>query len=706
MNKNKKEHHAFWDYDTDKTLRKTNKLGIAEHEHVFDMGTTVSLTQGASTDFRFVEAPQTAKSITQLRQERLQQLRQDRIRQRRVGLDITTELPKQKNVIHPQIKLLDESTQNTSQIKNHMSRFKTLTNKKVSGRLSQDTESLERSRIGKASLILTGAFIVSRGMGLLRTSMFASVFGTSHISDAYLQAFLIPDLLFNIVAGGALSSAFIPVFTKYIAGDKDEKTAWHVASSALNLALAIIIGLALIAIIFAQKLVPLYNPGVTDPVELNLIASLSRIMLLQSIMLASGIIVQSILNARDDFLSPAIGTVLYNVGPVCMLLVSQVLAFFGKRDPILAVYLLSWGIVIGAILQVVVQIPGLIKVGMQYSYKAFDWRHPGVKQIGRQMIPRIFNASVLYLSIFVDRSLLSLLSIVAGTVAAAGLITQYNQALQLLLLPLGIFGQTIATAAFPTLAENVAKGRFDRLCNIISETLRSILFLCIPCSIGLVILSLPIVQVLLQHGAYTLADAQATTIPLSFFAIGLTGQAVVEILTRSFYALRDSRTPVIISIGQLILKIALSIVLINVAVWGVKWGMGALALSTSIAGTLEALVLFRVLYQRLGQLRIKELALFAGRVMIAALIMGVALLITRFALDFVLKSISSITLFSFLDTTKKPTLGLLGTFVALIKLLTELFVGIFVYFRTARFIGIEELGPVKRVLNRFKLSWI
>src|SRR5689334_22469368 len=132
----------------------------------------------------------------------------------------------------------------------------------------EDTGALQRVRIGKATLILTSAFVASRVLGLLRTSLFAFVFGTSSTSDAYLQAFLIPDFLFNIIAGGALLSAFIPVFTNYMISKNDEKTAWHIASSSLNLTIAVMSGLALFAIIFAPVLVPLYNPGLHNPVEL------------------------------------------------------------------------------------------------------------------------------------------------------------------------------------------------------------------------------------------------------------------------------------------------------------------------------------------------------------------------------------------------------------------------------------------------------
>jgi putative peptidoglycan lipid II flippase len=567
---------------------------------------------------------------------------------------------------------------------------------------AQDTGMLQKVRIGQATMILTGAFVASRVLGLLRTSMFAYVFGTSSTSDAFLQAFLVPDLIFNIVAGGALSSAFIPVFTEYMIGRRDEKQAWHIASSALNVAIAVMMVLAGLAILFAPTIVPLYNPGLNasvpaDKAELDLIISLSRIMFLQSILLGGGVILTSILNAKQDFLRPAIGTVLYNVGLIggllpCIFLVADRSAAHETT----AVYLATWGVVAGAVLQVVAQIPGIVQIKMRYTF-SFDYRHPGVIQIGRQMVPRVLNAAMLYFSTFVDRGLILLMVAGLSQFATNGYITQYYQAFQLVLLPLGIFGMAISTAAFPTLAENVTLGRMDRVRVIIQETLRSILFMSIPSSVGLIVLGLPIIQVLLQHGAYDLASAESTSIPLAFFAVGLAGLASVEILTRSFYAMRDSRTPVLISIAQFIFKIALSIIFILVAInWGISWGLGALALSTSIAGLLEAFVLLWVLHQRVGGLAMRELRAFVQRVLLASLAMGVAIFVLRLLLDLIF-------------STYHDRLGFGDTLLALFKLLLELALGIFVYIRATRMLGIEDFwkqGPVKRVLERLRLSWL
>jgi putative peptidoglycan lipid II flippase len=564
---------------------------------------------------------------------------------------------------------------------------------------TQDTGMIQKARIGRATLILTGSFIASRILGLLRNSLFAYVFGATSTSDAFWQAFLVPDLIFTVIAGGALSSAFIPVFTQYIVGDHDEKTAWHITSSLLNLIVAIMSGIALLVFIFEPWIAPLYNPGLSqsNPQELSLIISLSRIMLLQCVIMGGGVIITSVLFAKQDFLRPAIGTVLYNVGLIAGLIPGLFITL--HRTPAsltLAAYLATIGVVFGAILMVGVQMPSVIKAGMVYTF-SFDRHHPAVIQIARQMVPRAFNSAMLYFSIFVDRALILLMAAAVG-LNAGGSITQYYQAFLLISLPLGIFGMAVSTAAFPTLAENVTLGHMDRFRNIIQDTLRTILFLSVPSSIGLIVLGLPIIQVLLQHGAYNLDSAVSTSVPLAFFAFGLIGFSMVEILTRSFYALRDTKTPVTVSIVQFIFKISLSIILIQAYRWGLKWGLGGIALSTATAANLEAFALLWLLKNfYVEDFEIRKLARFAGRVLLAALAMGFALLILRFLLDHIFV------------TTSDQRLGFGGTLLAIIKLSIELAFGLLFYIRATRFLGIEDFwnqGPIKRVLERLRLSWI
>jgi putative peptidoglycan lipid II flippase len=713
------------------------QLPVQYQQPVQDMGTSLGYGQGM--EYQYVNTPQPSQPLPQLRQARLQQLREDRMRrqQRRIkpaspslfqrkGMKQPVDVvpPPSIRPLTPPRNQQGSPQQSQEQMSPIMpmppveaspilpSRLPPILQRSPSGlratvdeqrqsaaNAAQDTGMMQKARIGRATLILTGSFIASRILGLLRTSLFAYVFGTTATSDAFLQSFLVPDLIFNIIAGGALSSAFIPVFTQYTVGEHDDQTAWHITSSLLNLIVAIMTFLAFLAFILAPVIVPLYNPGLSqrDPQELNLIISLSRIMLLQSVILGGGVIINSVLFAKQNFLLPAIGTVLYNVGLIAGLIPGLFLTI--HRTPAsltTAAFLATIGVVLGAILQVGVQIPGVIKAGMRYTF-VFDWHHPSVIQVARQMVPRAFNSAMLYFSIFVDRALILLLAVGAGQDAVNGSITQYYQAFILVSLPLGIFGMAISTAAFPTLAENVTLGRMDRFRNIIQDTLRTILFMSLPSSVGLIVLGLPIIQVLLEHGAYSLDSALNTSVPLAFFAVGLIGLSSVEILTRSFYALRDTKTPVTVSVVQFIFKIALSVLLIQAAGWGLQWGLGGLALATSIAAILEAFVLLWLLQQRIGDFELRRLGIFAVRVLLASLAMGLALLLVRFLLDHILV------------TTSDQRLGFGGTLLALIKLLIELAVGLIIYIRATRLLDIEDFwqqGPVKRLLQRLRLSWL
>ena len=296
---------------------------------VQDMGTSLGYGQGM--EYQYVNTPQPSQPLPQLRQARLQQLREDRMRrqQRRMQSDgpgfFTRKSIKQpSNVMPPPTINTPVSAWNQQNVAQPLtpaqmspgipispaetllappSKLPPIIQSSPSGlparmdeqrqsasEPAQDTGMLQKARIGRATLILTGSFIASRFLGLLRTSLFAAVFGASSTSDAFLQAFLVPDLIFTVIAGGALSSAFIPVFTQYIVGNHDEKTAWHITSSLLNLIVAIMTGIALIAFIFDPWIVPLYNPGLSqsNPQELSLIISLSRIMLLQSVIMGGG----------------------------------------------------------------------------------------------------------------------------------------------------------------------------------------------------------------------------------------------------------------------------------------------------------------------------------------------------------------------------------------------------------------------------------
>ena len=686
-----------------------------------DMGGSLGYSQ--SIQYHSISIPQPSQAMPQLRQTRLQQLREDRMRrqQRRINPDATliarrnelgglfappkvppgqqlgpvsVDAPFEAHPASPQALAPDELVRRVQP--SPAGRSNSVPLQPLAAEPAQDTGMIQRVKVARASSLISGALMLSSVLGLVQTFLFTYVFGGGVDGDAYLQAYLIPNLIYTVVAGGALSSAFIPVFTSYSVGKRDEKTAWHVASSALNLSVVAMLIFSVLGFFLAPVLVPLYAHG-SPPAEINLIVTLTRIMLVQAIVLGSGVIVGAVLNTKQDFTRTALGTVLYNVGLVAGLVPGFFMTFHERTSSPgdAAVYAATFGVVLGAILQIGVQVPGLFKVGMRYT-PAFDWRHPGVIQIMRQMVPRIINAIMLSFSTAVDRFLLTFLGAIVAAHLLTGLINEYFQAFSILLLPVSIFGSSVSTAAFPTLAGYVSRGRFDRVRSIIMETLRGILFLTIPSAVGLMVLAFPIVQALLEHGNYTLQNAQFTSVALLFFAIGLPALAAVEILTRSFYALQDSRTPVTISVAQFILKIALSIILINMATFGIQWGMGALAFSTSIAGILEAIVLFMLLSQRIEGFDLRALMGFFGRAALASVVMAVVLFTLRTVLDGVI------------DTTSMEKLFIPGMLAALTKLLIELAGGALAFLVTARLLHMEEMntGLVRRVLNLLRIPWL
>jgi putative peptidoglycan lipid II flippase len=499
-------------------------------------------------------------------------------------------------------------------------------------------------------------------------------------------------------------------------GERDEKTAWRIASIALNLSVLLMVLLALLVIVFARQIVSLYNIGL-DSTRLDLIASLTRIMLLQAVFMGASVVVMSVLNARQHFLLPAIAPVLYNVGLIVGLIPGFVLVLAHQRNDVVAVYAATWGVVIGAFCFFAIQLPGLRRVSMRYSF-SLNWRHSGIRRIAKQMVPRIVNAAMVNVSTAIDRLFLEILIVVLGSTVLQGLIAQYVFAFGIVLVPLsGVMA--VCTAAFPRMTEYVAAGRIDRFRALVIETLRSILFLAIPCSIGLMLLSYPVIQVLYEHGSLNQNEAQSMAIPLFCFALCLPGLAIIEILTRSFYALHSSVTPVIISVGQFLIKIALSILLLNFTLRLIQTGvgsylhiplprvllngalgMGGLAIATSIAVLLEAIALLWLLRPQVGGLQLRPLSSFTLRVLIASLIMGAGLLLARLLLDNLLVTTGS---------DGRASLGIVGILLAFVKLVIIGGVGSFIYLRVSRLIKTlesREIGSVYRLLSKLHLTWV
>lgn len=457
------------------------------------------------------------------------------------------------------------------------------------------------SGLAQAAALVMGAYVLSRVLGLVREMVISHQFGTSRALDAYRAAFSIPDLIFALIAGGALGSAFIPTFTSYLAQHKEDE-AWQVASAVLNLAFLCLTSAALIVGIFAPQLVPLIVPGfVNDADSLSLTTDLVRIMLISPILAGISGIVMGILNSYQHFLLPALAPVVYNLG---------IIGGAVLLAPSMGVRGLAVGVACGAALHLLIQLPGLLR--LSGSYRAvLGLQHPGVREVGRLMLPRVFGLAAMQVNYVVNTILASLLK--AGSLAAL------TFAWQLTMLPWGIFAMAISTVSFPTLAAAAAREEMEALKTTLSAALRTILYLTLPAGVGLFVLREPLVSLLFQRGQFDADSTQAVSWALAFYAPGLFALAVTEILTRAYYALHDTRTPVLIAVTTVAINVALSLAFIG------PLGHGGLALAATLANTGETVVLLAVLRRRLEGLDDQQVALSAARAAAASLAMGLAL---------------------------------------------------------------------------------
>ncbi len=437
-------------------------------------------------------------------------------------------------------------------------------------------------RIARAATLVMALFMVSRVLGLLREIVIAGQFGTSAEMDAYLAAFRLPDLLFYVVAGGALGSAFIPVFTGYLVRD-DMIGAWRLASAVINWVLLILLSLGGLAAIFAPWLVHLLYTEFT-PAQQLLTTELMRWMLISTVIFGVSGVVMGILNAQQHFLLPALAPVIYNLA---IILAAW---FLGEQWGVRG---LMVGVVVGSAGHLLVQIPGLIRKRMRY-HPLLLRRDASLHEVGRLMAPRVLGLAAVQINFMVTAVLASGLH--------PGSLTALNYGWIIMLLPQGIIAQSVATALFPTLATLVAQGQRDEMRRVFGTTLRNMLFLTLPASVGLVILAVPLVRLLLEWGEFDETSTAATAWALGFFALGLVGHAVVEIATRAFYALKNTKTPVIVAVSTMILNIGLSIALMNLFD-RLDWSAhGGLALANSVAVMLEMVVLLVLLRPLMGGL--------------------------------------------------------------------------------------------------------
>jgi putative peptidoglycan lipid II flippase len=452
---------------------------------------------------------------------------------------------------------------------------------------------------------LTGAAtLTSRILGLLRDQVLAAIFGASNDMDAFIVAFRIPNLVRDLFAEGAMSAAFVPTFTRRLTlHGKDD--AWRLGNNLLNALLIVTGALVAAGIVFARPLVTAYAVDFSQvPGKLELTILLTRLMLPFLTMVAVAAAVMGMLNSLHHYFVPALAPAMFNVATlVCAFALVPLMPSFGL-PPIMAIAIAA---LLGGALQVLVQWPALWREGFRYRL-VLDPRDPGLRQVLVLMGPGTVGLAATQVNLFVN----TLLATSQGT----GAVSWLSYAFRLMYLPIGLFGVSIATAALPAVSRYAAVGDEGGIRRTAAEAVAMMMVLNVPATLGLVTLADPIVRLLFERGHFTPSDTASTAAALRLYAIGLVGYATARIVSPVFYAIRQSRVPVIVSLCTIALNIAANLWLVHVM------GFRGLALGTSLAMLVNGIALLLLLRHRLQGLEERLLAVTFCKVLVAALVMA------------------------------------------------------------------------------------
>jgi putative peptidoglycan lipid II flippase len=465
--------------------------------------------------------------------------------------------------------------------------------------------------IAVAAVLVAVSSLVSRLLGVFRDSILANQFGAGRELDIYYAAFRIPDLLFNLIVLGALSAGFIPIFSglikDFINPDKGDGNApaWRLANNVINLLSFFMIGLSVIGAIFAPALISLITPGFSPEAKAATV-SLTRIMFLSPLFLGISGVLGGILQSFRRFLVYSFAPIFYNLGIIAGAL------WFSKWWGLSG---LAWGVVLGAFLHMLIQVPAVYGLGFRYSPKV-DFYDKATRRIGRMMIPRTMSLAITQIDLLVTTIIAS--GLMSGSLAV------FNLANNLQSFPVGIFGISFAIAAFPVMSQHA----FDKakLEASFSSTLRQIFFFVIPSTVFLITLRAQIIRVILGSGNFGWQDTILTMNTLALFSLSLFAQAAIPLMVRVFYARHNSRTPFYLGM----ITVAADVVMC----WTFSrfMGVSGLALSYSISNILNFLLLWLCLYFRVGDLGIAQIAKAAVKFSLAAIGAGLTIQFTKIAI--------------------------------------------------------------------------
>ena len=522
-------------------------------------------------------------------------------------------------------------------------------------------------KLARSAGLISIATMASRLLGVAREMVLAAVFGAGSgmEMDAFNVAFRVPNLLRDLFAEGAMTAAFIPTFTRTLA-TRGREAAWRLGNLVIN-ALFLVTGTLVVAgIVFAGPITHFLAPGFAAvPGKLELTTQLTRIMLPFLTMVAAAVAMMGMLNSLRRFFIPALSPAMFNVATI---LCAIALAPMMPRVGLPAIAAIAIGTLLGGLGQIGLQWPVLRKEGFRYR-PVLNFRDPDLREVLRLMGPGTLGLAAVQINVAVNTFL--------ATSQEQGAVSWLSVAFRLMYLPIGLFGVSIATAALPEIARRANDGDVAGMRRTISGALRMMLMLNVPATIGLVALAHPIVALLLERGKFGPADTAATAAALMFYAPGLLAYSAVKIASPSFYSLRDSRTPVTVSVISVLANLAINLMLVQVM------GFRGLALGTALAATFNAGTLLWLLRGRLGGLEGRRVAVSFAKISSASIAMGFAAYYTSQWLA--------------------GQLPLAGWLSRAVQLGTAIAAGVAVLVASARLLRIAEFDEaISRVLQRLR----
>lgn len=556
----------------------------------------------------------------------------------------------------------------------------------------------ENRRVARSAGVVSLAVLGSRLLGLVREQVMAAYFGAGFLTDAFNIGFRIPNILRDLFAEGVLSVAFVKTFTDYLHG-QGAAAAWRLANLVMT-ALTLIVGvLVIIGVVFAPQLVALMGHGFT-PEKTALAVTLTRIMFPFLLMVALASVAMGVLNTKGHFAVPASASTLFNIGSIIGGLAFAYLlsggawagvAAAGGRDAppgpggARAIIGMALGTLIGGVLQFLVQVPSLRRVGFRF-HPAIDFRDEGVRRVMRLMAPAVVGTASVQINVLVNTFYASQIS--AG-------ISWLNFAFRLMQFPIGLFGVAIGTATLPAISRLAAVKDIARFRSTLATSITLVFFLTIPSACGLIVLGRPIIALIYERGHFTTFDTRMVAAALAAYSLGLVGYAALKVLSPAFYALGDARTPMIVSLCSIALNIVTSYFLFHLfaansslarligADSDINYGHVGLALSTSFVALVNFIALLFLMRRKITRLDGRLIFASLWRVILASLLLSIVCYLSHRALAFYLSD---------------------GHFIAgMVKTFVPIALGGAAFLSVARLLRIPELSlALSTVTNRFQ----